>query len=137
MLIKQGIFLLLCAIFGSAIAAGYVAFITLIGIFEKLSAQSKNAKHIRHIETLIITGVTLSNLVYLLKIEFKLGVIGFSLFNLFGGIFIGCLVGALAETLNIFPILSRRFGVRRLLPYALISAALGKAIGCMIQLLLF
>lgn len=137
MWIKNGLYLCLCFMAGSGIAAGYVAFITLLGIFSKLSEAYKDGKHLRHIERLIISGVTFFNLIFLLEIKIDIGCIGFSSITFLGGIFVGCLVGALAETLNIIPIISRRFGIRKLLPYAIIFAAIGKAIGSSIQLLFF
>lgn len=122
---------------GGAIAAGFVSFIVLLGVFQKLSEKYKTAKYTTTLENFIIVGVTLANLLYLLELRLPFGIIGFGVFNLFGGLFIGCLVGALAETLNVFPIISRRYGIRRLLPYVLISAGLGKAVGSIIQLFLF
>ena len=137
MLIKQILFMFFCTIAGSAIAAGYVAFITLLGVFQKLIEKYKAAKYIKAVETTIIAGVTLFNLVSLYELTLPLGIWGLSIFNIIGGIFVGCLAGALAETLNIFPILSRRFKIRTWLPYVLIAAGIGKAIGSIIQLLYF
>ena len=137
MLIKKVLYLVFCIIAGSATAAGFVAFITLLGVFQKLIEKYKTAKYIKNIETAIISGVTLFNLVYLLELPLPLGLWGMSIICLLGGIFTGCLAGALAETLNIFPILSRHFKIRDWLPYVLIAASLGKATGSIIQLLYF
>ncbi len=136
-LIKAGLYAIFCGFAGGAISAGYVAFITLLGVFEKLAEKYKASKYGRLIETMIIIGVTVGNLVYLFQWKIRLGLPGLFFFNLFGGIFTGCLVGALAETLKVFPILSRRFKVRDYLPYVLIAAAIGKALGCAWQLLYF
>lgn len=129
------LFILFCSVAGAAVSAGYVAFITLLGVFEKLSEKIKAYKYGYNIESMIILGVTLGNLLYLFQVNLPFGKSGYVIFLLFGGVFIGCLAGALAETLKVFPILSRRFQVRRGLPYVLISAALGKAIGCFISFL--
>lgn len=136
MLIRKILFICFCIIAGSATAAGFVAFITLLGVFQKLIEKYKAAKYIKLIETAIIVGVTLFNHVYLFNLSLPFGKWGLSVFCLLGGIFVGCLAGALAETLNIFPILSRRFKIRQWLPYVLIAAAIGKACGSAIQLLL-
>lgn len=137
MLIRTALYTIFCGFAGGAISAGYVAFITLLGVFEKLAEKYKADKYARVIETLIIAGVTLGNLVFLFEWKVSAGLAGLTFFNLFGGIFVGCLVGALAETLEVFPILSRRFKVRDYLPYVLIAAAFGKAIGCALNLLYF
>lgn len=141
MLIKNILFVLFLSAAGAAISCGFVAFITLLGVFEKLSEQIKVMKSSKIIEYLIIAGVNLGNLFFLLgrPINFanrNVMLILYIIFNLFGGMFVGCLAGALAETLTIFPIISRRFGVRTLLPYILISAALGKVFGSFVELYL-
>ena len=136
-LIRNGLFVCFCGFAGGAISAGYVAFITLLGVFEELAEKYKAYKRARLIETLIISGVSLGNIIYLFQYNINIGIAGFCFFNLFGGIFTGCLAGALAETLKVFPILSRRFKVRDYLPYVLIAAAIGKALGATLQLLYF
>lgn len=136
MLINKILYVFFCIIAGSSIAAGFVAFIIMLGVFEKLATNFHAAKLAKRLETLTILGVTTATLIQLFEINLGLGVIGLFIFNLLGGIFIGCLAGALAETINLFPILSRRFGVRRLIPYILISASLGKMVGSLLQLLI-
>lgn len=126
-------FCIFCLVAGGATSAGYVAFITLLGVFEKLSEKYKALDKRRAIETLIILGVTFGNAVELFKIPVLLGNVGFAFYNLLGGIFTGCLAGALAETISIFPILSRRFSIRDYLPYVLVAAAFGKAVGSVAQ----
>lgn len=133
MLIKYIAFCLFCLVAGGAISAGYVAFITLLGVFEKLGEKYKALDKRVAIETLIILGVTFGNAVDLFKIPLPLGTLGLSFYNLWGGIFTGCLAGALAETLSIFPILSRRLSLRDYLPYVLVAVALGRAIGSLVQ----
>ena len=135
MLIKYIAFNLFCLCAGSAISAGYVAFITMLGIFDKLIEQSKSGKYIYLIESLIIAGVSVGNAVYVFCLQVPLGPFAFAFYNLFGGIFVGCLAGALAETLNVMPILSRRLNVRQFLPYVVAAAALGKGLGCAWQLI--
>lgn len=137
MLIKTIFFCLFCLCAGSAVSAGFVAFITMLGIFDKLVEQTKSAKYTNWTETLIISGVTIGNAISLFGIRIPLGIYGFAFFHLFGGIFVGCLAGALAETLQVIPILSRRLQIRKYLPYVIAAAALGKALGCAWQLLCF
>ena len=115
MLIKTIAYCFFCICAGSAVSAGFVAFITMLGIFDKLAEQMKSGKGVHRIEALIIAGVTIGNAAYL----------------------IGCLAGALAETLQVMPILSRRLGVRTWLPYVIAAAAIGKALGCAWQILFF
>lgn len=136
-LIRKGAYLLFCAIAGGAIAAGYVAFITLLGVFDKLIEKYKASNKIYTVETMVIIGVAVGNICYLFQLALPFGIWGFAFLNLLGGIFTGCLAGALAETLDVFPILSRRLSIRDNLPYVLIAAAIGKAVGSIIMLKYF
>lgn len=137
MLIKTFAYCLFCICAGSAVSAGFVAFITMLGIFDKLGEQTKSGRQIHVIESMIISGVTVGNAAYLFGLRIPVGLAGFCIFNLFGGLFIGCLAGALAETLQVMPILSRRLNIRTWLPYVIAAAALGKALGCAWQILFF
>ena len=137
MLIKTFAYYLFCICAGSAVSAGFVAFITMLGIFDKLGEQTKSGRQIHVIESMIISGVTVGNAAYLFGLRVPVGLAGFCIFNLFGGLFIGCLAGALAETLQVMPILSRRLNIRTWLPYVIAAAALGKALGCAWQILFF
>lgn len=137
MLIKTIAYCLFCICAGSAVSAGFVAFITMLGIFDKLGEQTKSGRQIHVIESMIISGVTIGNAADLFGLRIPVGLAGFCIFNLFGGLFIGCLAGALAETLQVMPILSRRLNIRTWLPYVIAAAALGKALGCAWQILFF
>lgn len=134
MWIKYICFIIFCLIAGNVISAGYIAFITLLGIYDKLMTKLSAVKYSHTIESLIIGGGTIGTILFLFNIPLPFGVAGMTLFNFIGGIFTGCLAGALAETLSIFPILSRRFNIRKGMPYILTSAALGKAVGAFINL---
>ena len=60
-----------------------------------------------------------------------LGIWAVVLFGLSAGVFTGCLAVALAEILNTFPIMFRRFGRKAGLGYIMLSMALGKALGAL------
>ena len=137
MLTNSILFCLFCLVAGGGTSAGYVAFITLLGVFEKLAEKYKALDKRVAIEWSIILGVATGNFIELFEISIPLGTMGLGFFNIFGGIFTGCLAGALAETLSIFPILSRRFKIRDYLPYVLIAAAIGRALGSLVQFFYF
>lgn len=120
---------------GAAISSGFFAFISLIGVFPKLAEKIKVDNRYMLIETMLTLGAALTNVVYIFNIRLPLTIIGLAVFTLFGGIFTGCLAGALTEVLNVFPIISRRFSVRRYIPYVIYAVAAGKLIGSIIGLL--
>ena len=54
------------------------------------------------------------------------------IFGLSAGIFVGCLVMSLAETLKAVPVLNRRIRLAVGLQYVILSVALGKLAGALI-----
>ena len=54
MLIRKAIYYFVCVVSGCAIAAGFIAFITLIGVFEKLNEHFKTGKFSKNVETFIV-----------------------------------------------------------------------------------
>lgn len=122
---------------GVIIAGAFVAFMSMIGIFPKIAEKTKTSKKFMLYENCLILGVTAGNVISLYQFELPVGYIGLILVGLFGGIFTGCLIGALAEVLNVFPILSRRTKIRIGLPYVIVAIAIGKAIGTFIQFYVF
>lgn len=136
--IKQ-LFLLffgLCA--GGVIAAGVFAFLAIIGVFPRVIGKSRTGSKILLYETMIILGGSLGNVVDLYEFPLFPGLLpGFSvpgqlllgLWSVFAGIFVGCLVMSLAETLKAFPVISRRVHLSVGLPYIILAVALGKMCG--------
>lgn len=120
---------------GTVTASGYFAFISMIGIFPKLLEKVKGNRHYILIECLIAYGATLANIIYIFNVRIPATLIGLAIFVFFGGVFTGCLIGALAEVLNVFPILSRRLSIRKYLPYVIYAVAAGKLIGSIIGFL--
>lgn len=121
---------------GMAVAGAFVAFITLIGIVPALARQERffwkrldmgTAMYLY--ESLMIAGVFLGTLISLYEPKLPFGIPGLLIYAFLGGMFIGCLVGALEETLNVFPIISRRTEIRHGMCYLLAAVAVGKCIG--------
>lgn len=119
---------------GGVIAAGVFAFLAIIGVFPRIMGRT-GTKRILLYETLIILGGILGNVsdLYELPIPVWSGeklVMG--IFGLSAGIFVGCLVMSLAETLKAMPVLNRRIGLAVGLQYVILSVALGKLTGALI-----
>lgn len=123
--------------FGVVVAGGFLAFISLIGVVPRLAAITKTADHVVTYENGLIYGAVLGNLLSLYEKKILLGSAFLILPGLFGGIFVGCLAGALAEVVNVIPIFSRRIKLRKGLPLLVYALALGKGIGSLIQFCLF
>ena len=127
---------------GFAVAGGFIAFVSLIGIVPRLAAITKTASKIPLYENCLAVGLIVMNLLSLYQPDFSwipetLSQILLNGSGLFTGIFVGCLAGALAEVVNVIPILARRVKLRKGFPYFVKAVAVGKCIGSLIQFYLF
>lgn len=116
--------------FGIAVSAGTFAFLVVIGVAPRMAAKSNGANHIFWFENAIILGGIIGNL-YSVFLNFKLpfGSVVLVLFGISAGIFVGCIAMSLAEILNTFPIMFRRFKLKTGLIWIVAGMALGKAFG--------
>ena len=97
---------------GSAIAAGVFSFIISIGVVPRIIGKSRTAADIIVYENAVVLGGAAGNIISLFHVQIPLGIWAVILFGLSAGIFTGCLAVALAEILNTFPIMFRRFGIK-------------------------
>ena len=128
------VFIGLCA--GGVIAAGVYAFLAIIGVFVRLMGKTGTRKHIFLYETVIILGGVLGNILDIYEFPIVIGgVFGNLLLAICGlsvGIFVGCLVMSLAETLKALPVISRRIHLSVGLQYLILALAAGKMTGSLI-----
>lgn len=118
---------------GTVIAAGVFAFLAMIGIFPRLIGKTGTRGQIMLYETVIIIGGALGNMMDIF--EFPIGFGGDLLLAVWGlsvGIFVGCLVMSLAETLKALPIFCRRICLGTGLPYVILALGAGKMAGALI-----
>ena len=87
-------------------------------------------------ETIAILGVALANGVDLFGWQIPFGLILRSATGLFFGIFAGCLAAALAEVVNVLPVMTRRIKLKVGMPYVVLAFALGKGFGAWYELIL-
>ena len=121
----------LCA--GGFAAAGLFAFITTLGIVMRLAQITHTADHLCFYENCVIAGAITGTVVDCFRISIYLGSLGTAVFGLFSGVFVGCLVGAVAEILNAFPVFFRRLRLHQGISWVIIALAVGKCVGVLIQ----
>lgn len=115
---------------GGVIAAGIFAFLAIIGVFPRLIGATGTARHILMYESFIIAGGVWGNAMDLYHVQLHIG--GTPLLAVYGlsfGIFVGCLVMSLAETLKALPVLNRRIRLSVGIQYLILAIALGKFAG--------
>ncbi len=124
---------------GALVAAGMFAFVTMIGVVSRMAASTKTICHAMRYEDCVVVGATVGNIFFHYAPAFRTGWVGSVLqagFGFFAGVYIGCLSIALAELLNVVPILSRRLKLHRGLTAFVLSFAAGKLLGAAVDLFL-
>lgn len=120
---------------GMITSAGIVALINVVDTVPRLAARTNTASRMHTYETSIILGGTLGNLQNMYMEKINLGRILISayssVFAVFSGIFVGCLIMALAETLQIMPIYIKRVKLKIGMAFMVICFSLGKFFGSM------
>lgn len=116
---------------GTAISAGVFSFIISIGVVPRIIGKSRTAGDVMVYENAVLLGGTFGNLVSLFSLKLPVGMWIILVYGLSAGIFTGCLAVALAEILNTFPIMFRRFGIKEGLSWIMLFMALGKMAGAL------
>jgi len=122
---------------GVAVGAGFVAFITVLGIIPRLIQLSKTEKYIKVYGAAVIIGLLIGTYFSFAPISTSQSIFALILWGLFHGIFNGMLAAALTEVLNVFPILSRRIGMDGYIIFFMMALMLGKVFGSLFQWVYF
>lgn len=115
---------------GFGVAAGTFAFIIVIGVVPRMIAKTNCAAHTLLFETMIVLGGVIGTVLSVFPgLPLPAGRWILAVYGLCAGIFVGCIAAALAEILNTFPVIFRRFHIKRGLPQIMLFMALGKLLG--------
>ena len=143
--IQYSVLILIGLASGFAVASGIFAFITMLGIIPRLAARTNTANHVVWYETMIIAGGALGNIWIVFEIPMPLtsilmlswkvltGSIFLAVYGLFAGVYVGCLVMALAEMLRVIPILVNRLQIKEAFYLIPLAIAIGKITGTLFQ----
>lgn len=131
--IQYSVLILIGLASGFAVASGIFAFITMLGIIPRLAARTKTASHVVWYETMIIAGGALGNIWIVFEIPMPLTSIFLAVYGLFAGVYVGCLVMALAEMLRVIPILVNRLQIKEAFYLIPLAIAIGKITGTLFQ----
>jgi stage V sporulation protein AB len=130
---------------GGLVAAGLFAFINILGLIPRLAARTHTASQIRRYENWIVGGAVFGNLVNLHQVEFYrylpevdqwVPLLFSVIMGTFSGIFVGCLVMSLAETLEALPTMNRRIHLSVGIQYVIEALAVGKLVGSLVYFLM-
>lgn len=120
---------------GLLVAGGLFAFFALVGVVTRLAAGTATAKCLLFYEDMALLGCTAGNLLFLYKFSIPLGNIFLALYGIGAGVFTGCLAAALAEVINMLPVLSERVSLKKGMTGIMLMFALGKLAGSLFGLL--
>lgn len=121
---------------GIVVGSSIAAFITLLDIVPRLAQLTNSTSKINIYEKTLIISVVIVTLVTFFKIKLNMSKYLLIPIGLVMGIFIGLLAAALAEVVNVIPVLSRRLNIKEYVYIVLIALSLGKVIGSLIQWLI-
>lgn len=120
---------------GLLVAGGLFAFLALVGVVTRLAAGTTTAKYITFYEDMSLLGCVGGNLLFLYKFGLPLGNVFLGMYGIGSGVFTGCLAAALAEVVNMFPVLSERVNLKKGMTGIMVMFAIGKLIGSLFGLL--
>lgn len=121
---------------GGLVAAGMFAFVTMIGVVSRLAAGTKTVSRTLLYEDFVVVGAAAGNVLFHYEpYLFSSGAAGVicTVFGFFAGVYVGCLSIALAELLNVVPIVARRVRLTRGLTAFVLTFAAGKLIGAVLD----
>lgn len=118
---------------GGVVAAGVFAFLAIIGVFPRLLGAAGTQSHTIFCETMIILGGIFGTVIDLYEVPPLFGgPVMLTVWGLSTGIFVGCLVMSLAETIKALPVLCRRTELAVGLQYLICAIAVGKLTGAIL-----
>lgn len=120
---------------GLLVAGGLFAFLALVGVVTRLAAGTATAKCLLFYEDMALLGCAVGNLLFLYQFGLPFGNVLLGLYGLGAGVFTGCLAAALAEVVNMMPVLSERVNLKKGMTGIMTMFALGKLAGSLYGLL--
>ena len=118
---------------GAVVGSAAAAFVTLLDIVPRLSQLTNTAKKITLYEKVIVISMSLISFMTLLHKSIKVDYLILAPIGLILGVFVGMLASALAEVLNVMPVLIRRLNIDGYIYPVLLSIALGKVVGSLVS----
>lgn len=117
---------------GLVVGSGLVSFLAIIGFVPRLAEVTHTERSLRFYEITMVCASTLAALEPAFSVKIYLPAAITIIPGICMGLFVGCLAAALAEVLNVLPVMARRVGMLAYIRLFLLSMILGKVIGALI-----
>lgn len=118
---------------GFVVAGGVIALVVGLGIVTRYVGITHTGKHLWLYEDIILLGGIFGVLLTVYRIQVPFGAVGLALLGIGAGVYVGGWILALAEIVNIFPIMARRIGLVRGMSVVIIFMAVGKILGSLLH----
>ncbi len=118
---------------GLAVGAGFVAFLTLLGIIPRLIQLTRSEAYIKVYTACIIIGSIFGTFLSFTNVTWNHPELLLIIWGVLHGIFNGMLAAALTEVINVFPILSKRIGIDDKIVWLFMAIVFGKITGSLFQ----
>lgn len=118
---------------GLVVGSGLAALITVLDLVPRLLQLTKGTHLINLMERVLIAGALTGSVVYFSPPHGSWGSPAVVLLGFAAGTFIGLLAAALAEVLNVLPVLARRVGWLERIDLLVAAIIMGKVLGSLYQ----
>ena len=140
MFLKGFLLAVLGVSFGMLASAGVFTVLVAVGLVPRFAGKTHTGKKILLYEEMVVLGTIFGGLISVFVpflsfgkwIPAWAGTVFIIVYGLFGGMFVGCLALAIAETLDSIPIFTRRIGFRHGIGIVILCMAVGKLLGSLI-----
>ncbi|MGV8145712.1 MAG: stage V sporulation protein AB [Alkaliphilus sp.] len=122
---------------GTIVGSGIVALITLLDIVPRLAQLTKTYSKIRAYENTIILGATFGAIASITDFSVNANPVLTIIIGFYMGVFVGLLAAAIAEVMNVIPIIVRRNKIEGYVVYILFALIAGKIVGTYVSLFFF
>ncbi|KGA95805.1 stage V sporulation protein AB [Alkalihalobacillus alcalophilus ATCC 27647 = CGMCC 1.3604] len=117
---------------GLVLGAGTVAFLTFLGVIQRLMKMTRTYRYVHAYQWAVVLGSVSWTLFAQLDLHFALPNVTTIMFGLFSGMFVGMLAAALTEVLNVLPLLAKRLGMVDRVMWLLSAIILGKVVASLL-----
>lgn len=114
---------------GGIVAGGVVAFISIIGAIPIIAYRTKTVHYMMWYENMIIIGSILGSILSCFEVRLPIDPFIGMIIMFAYGMFIGGLIIALAEVLDVLPIINRRIKLKKGITLVVFALAFGKLAG--------
>jgi len=128
--------IILCLSAGIAVGSALASFITLLDIVPRLMQLTNSYKKLSLYQIIIMVATITSVIMDFFNLSVYSNIFFLIPIGFFIGGFIGLIASALAEILNVIPVLENKLRLKELLPIPVLAISLGKVVGSLIDWLI-